>query len=117
VGVLPPREALILYKARVDPHLTSGCEVALDTDRASWASLEEPQMHFLRRLLGLNPRSMRAVLFTETGIMPIRYRRALLALGYAKGFATISEEREDLPRAAFRESLRLAGLGHSGWAS
>ncbi|KAJ7088252.1 hypothetical protein C8R44DRAFT_958834 [Mycena epipterygia] len=62
--------------------------------------LETPQTHYLRRLLGLNPRSMLAVLFTETGIMPIR----------------IPEAAVDLPRAGFRESLRLAELGHSCWA-
>ncbi|KAJ6622430.1 hypothetical protein B0H10DRAFT_2013909, partial [Mycena sp. CBHHK59/15] len=60
---------------------------------------------------------MLAVLFTETGIMPIRYRRALLALRYAKGFAGIPMGVEELPRAAFRESMRNAGLGHSCWAS
>ncbi|KAJ7126658.1 hypothetical protein C8R46DRAFT_831506, partial [Mycena filopes] len=117
VGVLPPREGLLLYKARVDPHLTSGCEVVLDVDRTLASSLETPQNHFLRRLLGLNRRSMLVVLFTETGIMPIRYRRALLALRYARGFAEISDDVEDIPRAAFRESLRIAGLGHCSWAA
>ncbi|KAJ7147957.1 hypothetical protein C8R46DRAFT_844016, partial [Mycena filopes] len=62
-------------------------------------------------------RSMLVVLFTETGIMPIRYRRALLALRYARGFAEISDDVEDIPRAAFRESLRIAGLGHCSWAA
>ncbi|KAJ7127580.1 hypothetical protein C8R43DRAFT_859200, partial [Mycena crocata] len=117
VGALPPREALMLYKARVDPHLISGCEVVLDVDRAQCASLEKPQHHFLRRLLGLKRRSMLAVLFTETGIMPIRYRRAILALGYAKGFVGIPDDVEDLPRAGYRESLRLAGLGYMSWAT
>ncbi|KAF8178998.1 hypothetical protein K438DRAFT_1977489 [Mycena galopus ATCC 62051] len=67
VGVLPPREGLMLYKARVDPHLTSGCEVVLNVDRSLASTLETPQIYFLRRLLGLNRRSMLAVLFTETG--------------------------------------------------
>ncbi|KAJ7897473.1 hypothetical protein B0H13DRAFT_1623474, partial [Mycena leptocephala] len=115
VGVLPPREALLLYKARVDPHLISGCEVSLDVDRTLGATLETPQTHHLRRLLSLNPRLMLAVLFTETGIMPIRYRRAILALGYAKGFTRTPEDAIDLPRAAFREFLRLAERGHSCW--
>ncbi|KAJ7461967.1 hypothetical protein FB451DRAFT_1180972 [Mycena latifolia] len=117
VGTLPPREGLLLYKAHVDPHLTLGCKVVLDVDRSLGETLGKPQTHCLRRLLGLNPRSMLAVLFTETGIMPIRYRRALLALRNAKGFAAIPVEEEDLARAAFRESLRLAGLGFSYWAS
>jgi hypothetical protein len=117
VGVLPPRKGLMLYKARVDPHLTSGCEVVLDVDRSLSLALETPQIHFLRRLLRLNRRSMLAVLFTETGIMPIWYCRMLLSLGYAKGFAEIPPEEQDLPRVAFRESVRIARLGHSGWVS
>ncbi|KAJ7167411.1 hypothetical protein C8R43DRAFT_174350 [Mycena crocata] len=117
VGVLPPREGLLLYKARVDPHLTFGCEVVLDVDHVLGPTLDAPQNHFLRRLLGLNRRSMLAVLFTETGMMPIRYRRALLALRYAQGFAAIPADVEDIPRASFRESLRIAGQGHSCWAS
>ncbi|KAF8210727.1 hypothetical protein K438DRAFT_1569988, partial [Mycena galopus ATCC 62051] len=117
VGVLPPREGLMLYKARVDPHLTSGCEVVLDVDRSLASTLETPQIYFLRQLLGLNRRSMLAVLFSETGIMPIRYRRAILSLGYAQGFTKIPPEEQDLPRAGFRESLQLARLGHSGWVS
>ncbi|KAJ7106410.1 hypothetical protein C8R43DRAFT_1080688 [Mycena crocata] len=116
VGVLPPREGLQLYKARVDPHLTAGCEVVLDTDLSLVAHLEKPQKHFLRRLLGLNPRSMLAILFTETGLLPIRYRRAILALGYAVYFAGIINEG-DLTRAAFRESLKLCEATHSSWTS
>ncbi|KAJ7141096.1 hypothetical protein C8R44DRAFT_240746 [Mycena epipterygia] len=116
--ILSRRQKRAAYP-RVDPHLTSGCEVVLDVDRPLGASLEVTvaQIKFLRRLLGLNPRSMLAVLFTETGIIPIRYRRALLALRFAKGFAGIPLQKEDLARAAFRESLRLAGLGYVGWAS
>ncbi|KAJ7820549.1 hypothetical protein B0H13DRAFT_2130073 [Mycena leptocephala] len=80
IGSLPVREGLLLYKARMDCHLTSGCELSLDTD-ALVSELVESQHLFLRRLLGLNPRSMIAILFTETGIMPVRMRRLLLALG------------------------------------
>ncbi|KAJ7822148.1 hypothetical protein B0H13DRAFT_2127449, partial [Mycena leptocephala] len=116
IGVLPPREGLQLYKARVDPHLTSGCEVVLDTDVSLVAHLEKPQTHFLRRLLGLNPRCMLVVLFTETGILPIRYRRALLAVANAIYFAGLTKVG-DLTRAAFRESLRLAEANRSSWAS
>ncbi|KAK6992599.1 hypothetical protein R3P38DRAFT_3225262 [Favolaschia claudopus] len=69
-----PREKL--YEAWVDPHLTSGCEVVLDTDLSLTAELGTPQKHFLRRPLDLNPRCMLSIIFTETGILPLRYRRA-----------------------------------------
>jgi hypothetical protein len=73
IRTLPLKEGLQLYHARVDPHLTSGCEVVLDVNPALIKTLEKPQLMYLRRLLGLNPRCMRAVLFSETGLMPIRY--------------------------------------------
>ncbi|KAJ7808969.1 hypothetical protein B0H13DRAFT_2150896 [Mycena leptocephala] len=80
IGSLPVREGLLLYKAQMDCHLTSGCELSLDTG-ALVSEHVESQHLLLRRLLGSNPRSMIAILFTETGIMPVRMRRLLLALG------------------------------------
>ncbi|TEB22232.1 hypothetical protein FA13DRAFT_1568873, partial [Coprinellus micaceus] len=73
-----------LYNSRVDCHLTYGCEVVIDIDEKSLRLLEEAQLFFLRRLLGLNSRSPMAPLFTETGIMPIRHRRLILALQFAQ---------------------------------
>ena len=84
VGTIPPCEGLQLYKSRTDPHLTFAAEVAVDVDDSFFALLEDVQVLFLCRLLGLHTRSMpmRALLFTETGIMPIRYCRVILALRY-----------------------------------
>ena len=82
VGTLPPREGLQLYKSRIDPHLTFASEVAIDIDGSFLALLEDVQVLFLHGLLGLHKRSMRALLFTETGIMPISYRHIILALRY-----------------------------------
>ncbi|KAJ7894554.1 hypothetical protein B0H13DRAFT_1512904, partial [Mycena leptocephala] len=67
-------EALQLYMARVDCYLTSGCELSLDTDSNLLDEHREVQLHFLRRMLGLNTHSMLAVLFTETGQLPVRFR-------------------------------------------
>ena len=84
IGSLPVREGLVLYMARADCYLVSGCELALDTSADLLAELQDAQHSFLRRLLGLNPCSMLALLFTETGQMPVRIRRLLLALGRLK---------------------------------
>ncbi|KAJ7221945.1 hypothetical protein C8J57DRAFT_1593717, partial [Mycena rebaudengoi] len=54
--------------------------------------------------------------YTETGILPIRYRRIVLALRYAKYLVGITDQR-DLARAVVKESLSLARLGHSCWLS
>ncbi|KAJ7181923.1 hypothetical protein C8R46DRAFT_885180, partial [Mycena filopes] len=80
VGTLPAWDARTLYMARIDPYLTAGCDVCLDVDNKGLKMLEKVQLMFLRRMLGLSSRSMRAVLFSETGIWPIKYRRVYLAL-------------------------------------
>src|SRR6202044_3681248 len=82
IGTLPPKEGRQLYMARVDPMLTIGCEVVLDVEDALVQELMDVQHLFLRRLLGVGQHSMLATLFTETGILPLRFRRAKLAIGY-----------------------------------
>ncbi|KAI0363058.1 hypothetical protein BV20DRAFT_1069746 [Pilatotrama ljubarskyi] len=84
VGPLPPSIALTLYRARVEPHLTSGCEVVLDVRPAGLASLVDVQTTYLRRALHVSPRSQLAPLFTDTGVWPLAYRRFSLALRYLR---------------------------------
>ncbi|KAF7356855.1 Reverse transcriptase domain-containing protein [Mycena venus] len=115
VGSLPVREGLQLYMARVDCYLISGCELALDTDNSLLDELMEVQHLFLRRLLGLNSRSMLAVLFTETGQMPIRIRRLLLTLGRLQYMVKLDDRR--VVRSALLDSIALLREGKQGWAS
>lgn len=58
---------------------------------------------------------MTAVLFSETGIMPIRYRRVILALGYLKYLLALPPER--LAWNALMESYALARGGHISWVN
>ena len=62
MGALPPKEGKMLYMARVDPILTFGCEVVLDMEDALVQKLTDVQHLFIRRLLGLGPRSLLATL-------------------------------------------------------
>ncbi|KAI0641618.1 hypothetical protein C8Q79DRAFT_918990 [Trametes meyenii] len=105
MGPLPPTLALRLYRARVDPHLTSGCEIALDVHQDHSELLEDLQVEYLRRALNISRRSQIAPLFTETGIRPIRYRRITLALRYLHYILT---QRPELVNAALREAFNLA---------
>jgi hypothetical protein len=73
VGDMPVWDARTLYMAHVDPYLTAGCEVSLDVMDTKRQALEKVQHRYLRRMFGLNEKSMTAVLFSETGTMPIRY--------------------------------------------
>ncbi|THV00867.1 hypothetical protein K435DRAFT_559516, partial [Dendrothele bispora CBS 962.96] len=111
VGSIPPKDGIQLYMARIDPHLTFGCKIAIDVDEALVSKLEAVQHSFLRRLLGLNSHSMLVVLFTETGLVPIRYRRLQLALSYLKYAASCSKDH--LAFAAFSHCCSLHRKGAS----
>jgi hypothetical protein len=113
VGTIPPRQGLQLYKSRTDPHLTFACEVAIDVDDSFLALLEDVQILFLRRLLGLHKRSMRAVLFTETGITPIRYPRIILVLRYLEYLLKLPARR--YARAAFDDACLLHAEKKPSW--
>jgi hypothetical protein len=94
-----------MYMARVDPHLTFGCEASLDTCATGIGLYEEVQKRFSRRLLGLPHRSPREPLYTETGMLPIRHRRVILALTYLQYLLSLpSGEYASL---ACRDSLDL----------
>ncbi len=72
------------------------------------------QHAYIRRMLGLNKRSSIAVLFTETGLWPIRYRRISLALRY---LAYILRERLKFALLALQEAISLCIEGKTSWMS
>ncbi|PSR70786.1 hypothetical protein PHLCEN_2v13348 [Hermanssonia centrifuga] len=96
--------------ARVDPHLIFACEVILDVDGPLLRSMRTVQHSYIRRRLGLNKRSSTAVLFTETRLWPIRYRRVYLALQY---LAYILRESPELALLALHELVALCAEGKS----
>ncbi|KAJ7148898.1 hypothetical protein C8R46DRAFT_832347, partial [Mycena filopes] len=102
-----------LYMARVDPYLIAGCEVCLDIEKKSLGLLEKVQLKFLRRMLGVGSRSMKAVLFSETGIWPIQYRRVYHALKNLCYWLTLDEDRPAWN--AVQESLTLARAKKISW--
>ncbi|TEB28630.1 hypothetical protein FA13DRAFT_1600189, partial [Coprinellus micaceus] len=113
VGTLSVPDGAQLYYARIDPYLTYGCEIAIDVDTVGIKKLEDAQLAYLRRLLGLHPRSIRAALFSETGIMPIRYRRIILALQYAK--YALSQQDSHFVKRTYQDAVSLFRQGKSGW--
>ncbi|KAJ7234899.1 hypothetical protein B0H12DRAFT_1212531 [Mycena haematopus] len=94
IGDLPPKEGRLLYMACVDPHLISGADIIVDVNDNGLALLEKVQTM-------LGPYSMRAPLFTELGLLPLWYRRLILALHYA--------------RAALYDSFDLYVAGAQGY--
>ncbi|KAJ7877339.1 hypothetical protein B0H13DRAFT_1631796, partial [Mycena leptocephala] len=114
IGSLPVKEGLQLYMARVDCYLISAAEISIDVDAHLLDDYLDIQHLFLRRLLGINSRSMLAVLFTETGLMPIRIRRLLLALARLRYMVGLSDDRR--VRWALLDSVDLFAAGNACWA-
>ncbi|EPS93078.1 hypothetical protein FOMPIDRAFT_1105391, partial [Fomitopsis schrenkii] len=112
VAELPPWAALTLYQSHVDPHLTGGAEVAPHVRAASLTQLASVQKTYLRRMLGINPKSVTTLLFTETGLWPIQYRRLALAIRYA---SYVVSQCPPLPFAALAEARTLATAGNASW--
>ncbi|KAF6741047.1 hypothetical protein DFP72DRAFT_760277, partial [Ephemerocybe angulata] len=117
LGSLDPWDARKLYMALVDPHLTHGCEIIIDTGASakSLALLEGVFYYLLRRFLGLHARSFVSVLSSETGIIPLRYRRVFIALAFLLYLLRLPERH--YARLAFRDSVDLLASGKSGWLS
>ena len=113
IGVLPPKEGVLLYMARVDPVLAFGCEVVLDVEDSSVQKLMDVQHLYIQRLLGAGARSMLATLFTETGILPLRFRWVKLAIGYL--IYLLQLPHSHYAYAALKESISLLLAGFPCW--
>ena len=72
------------------------------------------QVSFIRQMLNLHRRSMIVVLFTETGITPLRVRRLLLDLNHLVYLLGLNDDT--YARAGLNSSIELAGLGKKSWA-
>jgi hypothetical protein len=93
IGSLPVKEGLQLYMVRVDCYLISAAEISIDVESHLLDDYLDIQHLFPRRLLGINSRSMLAVLFTKTGFMPIRIRCLLLALTRLRYMVGLPDDR------------------------
>lgn len=113
IGPIPPFDACKLYKARIDPHLIFACELSVDCSKSLLSEIQDIQHLYLRAILGLNPRSTLAVLFTETGITPIKYRRLLVALRFLKYLLGLPPTH--LARCAMADSMNLRNSLLPSW--
>ncbi|KAJ6481604.1 hypothetical protein DFH09DRAFT_950531 [Mycena vulgaris] len=100
--------------ARVDCHLIHGCEVSPDSEDVHVKQLCAVQIDFLRQVLNVHSHSMLVLLFTETGIMPLRIRRFLLLLGYLQYIQSL--KLSHFARACLNDSIELAAAGKKSWA-
>ncbi|KAJ7657820.1 hypothetical protein DFH06DRAFT_928608, partial [Mycena polygramma] len=61
-------------------------------------------------------RSMLAVLFTETGVMPLRVRRLLHALGRLRYMADLGADSGRVVHSALLDTVDLFATRRAGWA-
>ncbi|KAJ7821824.1 hypothetical protein B0H13DRAFT_1557921, partial [Mycena leptocephala] len=102
-----------LHMAQVDLYLTSAADISPDVVKIQRTEREAVQNHYLRCMLGLTERSIIAVLFSETGLEPISYRRALLLLQNLRHLADLPDER--LLKNGLVDSLQLAQQCKMSW--
>ncbi|KZV90728.1 hypothetical protein EXIGLDRAFT_573704, partial [Exidia glandulosa HHB12029] len=113
IGSLPPWEGRILYMGRVDPHLIQGCEISPDVDDDLFEELYSVQKAFIRRILGVHKRSPVAPLHTESGLVPLKFRRLELALRFLDYLRLWP--RSSYASAAYHDAVELSKTGHKGW--
>ncbi|KAK0447716.1 hypothetical protein EV421DRAFT_1787771 [Armillaria borealis] len=104
-----------IFYGRIDPYLVNGCEVVLDVNARTTASLEAVLHDFWRRILGVHDKSTVAFLYSETGITPLPYRRLLLALRYFRYLLLLPDRHYS--HLAVSVALDLACQGKPSWIS
>ncbi|KAF8240097.1 hypothetical protein L208DRAFT_1224108, partial [Tricholoma matsutake] len=97
----------------IDPHLIHGYEVILDVDLPPLEKLSDVQTSYLRRVLGLHRRSIITPPFTETSLVPLRFWRIILTLGYLHYLTSLPTER--YAKKAYMDSVRLAKENKASW--
>lgn len=116
LGVSPIETSIKLYFARVDPHLTHGADVFLgDSIPQEREEISRAQISFLRRLLYCGYRSYIQMLYAETGILPIQYRRLILAITAHHYY--ITAPRTSLLHSAMQVANSLQYQGHRSWSA
>ncbi|PBK70984.1 hypothetical protein ARMSODRAFT_864056, partial [Armillaria solidipes] len=113
VGSLPVKEGLSLYMAKVDPHLIAGCEIVLDVDLAVSEELRHTSSAFLRHLLGVHSKTVLAFVHAETGVVPLYYRRLILALRYLRYLLSLPEDH--YAYLALQQSIALRRSHLPSW--
>ncbi|KAF5338837.1 hypothetical protein D9757_014693 [Collybiopsis confluens] len=108
---MPLWDLRMLYAGRVEPYLSNGAELIPDNVASHRKLLEDVQHYFLRRMLSIQNRSSLEILFTETGIIPIKYRRIILLLKNMKYLVGLSHEC--LAWKALKEAFTLTEEGYN----
>ncbi len=101
--------------AWIDCYLIQGCEVCPDAEDTHVKQLEDVQIRFIRRMLGVHRHSMIVPVYTETGIMPLRVCRFLLTLRYLKYILKL--ESTHFLQAVLLSACELAAAGKRSWWS
>jgi hypothetical protein len=89
----------------------------VDTPAIDLSEMVKDLTAFLRDILHVNPRSFKAMLYSETGIMPIKERRLVMTLQALKHYTSGEDSCGPLVWAAFSVSVDLARRGFPSWVN
>lgn len=105
-----------LFEPHLDPHAKKArCLYGAIVAKRTKAGIGRPaklRWEYLRRLLGLNPRSSNIPLCTETGLRPVLHRRVEATLNY---LFYLVKERLALPWVDLLEAQETATEGNGSW--
>ncbi|KZT39418.1 hypothetical protein SISSUDRAFT_1045581 [Sistotremastrum suecicum HHB10207 ss-3] len=93
IGHLDVKTGLLFYKSLVDPYLSYAAEISPDASNSVLGPLVTTQHTYLRRLLGVNMFAPTSLLFSETGIWPLLFRRLDLCLRYLQFLLRLPHDR------------------------
>ncbi|TEB20696.1 hypothetical protein FA13DRAFT_1696528 [Coprinellus micaceus] len=113
VRSIPVPTGVKLSFALVDPYLIYGCDVVIDVNEKCLRMYEATQHYYMRRLLGLQPRSPVGALHVLTSIPPIRHRHVELELRYAR-YAIVQPENHYENRA-YRDAIAMYRRKQHSW--
>lgn len=90
-GISTPYQQLQLYKQLVAAHFVFGAETAIHPNAHWKQKLEVFEKRFLRRIMGVGPSAPNAILYHDSGLLPISLRRlqyAVRLVAYANAQST-----------------------------
>ncbi|KZS88015.1 hypothetical protein SISNIDRAFT_418842, partial [Sistotremastrum niveocremeum HHB9708] len=115
IGSVPVVDGIQFYKSLVDPYLSYACEISPDVSDALLGPLATAQHNYLRRLLGVNSFAPVCLLFSETGLWPLLFRRLELCLRYLQFLLSLGPERPAFQALSSSLTLWRTRPQRRGW--
>ncbi|KZS90764.1 hypothetical protein SISNIDRAFT_401213, partial [Sistotremastrum niveocremeum HHB9708] len=115
VASLDVDDGIMFFKSLVDPYLSYACEISPDVSDDLLGPLVAAQHTYLRRLLGVNSFAPLCLLFSETGLWPLLFRRVELCLRYLQFLLSLPTVRPSHQALMSSIALSQSHPHRRGW--